>query len=119
MAKKTIAERLAQLEAQKKTLQARLAKQERTQDTRRKVLLGAFLLYRLENDRDFGPTLKEWVRRELPGFLVRPDDKTLFAELLTGAPAPSSPPPTADSPPASPDFTKMAIADLTETELLP
>ena len=86
MAKKTIAERLAQLEAQKKTLQARLAKQERAQDTRRKVLLGAFLLHRLENDRDFGPVLKDWVRRELPGFLVRPDDKTLFAELLTGAP---------------------------------
>jgi len=59
------------------------------------------------------------VRRELPGFLVRPDDKTLFAELLTGAPAPSAPPPTADPPPSSPDFTKMAIADLTETELLP
>jgi hypothetical protein len=119
MAKKTITERLAQLEAQKKTLQARLAKQERTQDTRRKVLLGAFLLHRLENDRDFGPTLKEWVRRELPGFLVRPDDKTLFADLLAGAPAPSAPPRTPDPTPSSPDFTKMAIADLTETEFLP
>jgi hypothetical protein len=119
MAKKTIAERLAQLEAQKKTLQARLAKQERSQDTRRKVLLGAFLLHRLENDRDFGPTLKDWVRRELPGFLVRPDDKTLFAELLTGVPAPSSTPPAAASAPSSPDFSTLGLADLSETELLP
>jgi len=119
MAKKTIAERLAQLEAQKKTLQARLAKQERTQDTRRKVLLGAFLLHRLENDRDFGPTLKEWVCRELPGFLVRPDDKTLFAELLTGAPVPSSTTPAAAPAPASPDFSTLGLANLTETELLP
>jgi hypothetical protein len=119
MAKKTIAERLAQLEAQKKTLQARLAKQERTQDTRRKVLLGAFLLHRLENDRDFGPTLKEWVRRELPGFLTRPDDKTLFAELLSGEPAPLSTPPAAAPTPSSPDFSTLGLADLTETELLP
>jgi hypothetical protein len=119
MAKKTIAERLAQLEAQKKTLQARLAKQERTQDTRRKVLLGAFLLHRLENDRDFGPTLKEWVRRELPGFLVRPDDKTLFAELLTDAPAPSTPTPAAAPPPSTSEFSLSALVAPTETELLP
>jgi hypothetical protein len=119
MAKKSIAERIAQLEAQKKTLQARLAKQDRAQDTRRKVLLGAFLLHRLENDRDFGPTLKEWVRRELPGFLVRPDDKALFSELLTGAAAPSSTTPAAAPAPASSEFSISAIADLTETELLP
>lgn len=119
MAKKTVAERLAQLEAQKKTLQARLAKQDRAQDTRRKVLLGAFLLHRLENDRDFGPVLKEWVRRELPGFLVRPDDKALFADLLTGSPAPSSTMPTDASPPPSPEFSISALANLSETELLP
>lgn len=118
MAKKSIAERIAQLEAQKKTLQARLTKQERAHDTRRKVLLGAFLLHRLENDRDFGPTLQSWLRRELPGFLVRPDDKALFAELLTGAPAPS-PPPADAHPPSSSEFSISALADLTETELLP
>ncbi len=119
MAKKSIAERIAQLEAQKKTLQARLAKQDRAQDTRRKVLLGAFLLHRLENDRDFGPVLKDWVRRELPGFLVRPDDKALFAELLTGVPAPSSTTPAGAPSPSSSEFSISALADLTETELLP
>lgn len=118
MAKKSIAERIAQLEAQKKTLQARLGKQERAKDTRRKVLLGAFLLHRLENDRDFGPVLKDWVRRELPDFLVRPDDKALFAELLAGAPSPSSPT-AAASPPPSPEFSISALADLSESELLP
>ncbi len=48
MAKRTIAERLAHLEAQRKSLQTKLGKQERARDTRRKVLLGAFLLHRLE-----------------------------------------------------------------------
>lgn len=93
MAKKSIAERIAQLDAQKKNLQARLAKQERTQDTRRKVLLGAFLLHRLQSDREFGPTLQKWLSRELPAFLVRPGDLGLFADLLEGATAsPLAPP---------------------------
>lgn len=52
MPRKTIEERLAQLDAQKKALKARLSKQERTEDTRRKVLLGAFVLHRLEHGRD-------------------------------------------------------------------
>jgi len=48
------------------------------------VLLGAFLLHRLENDKSFGATLNEWLRRELPGFLTRPDDKALFDDLISG-----------------------------------
>ena len=118
MAKKSISERIAQLEAQKKTLQARLAKQERAKDTRRKVLLGAFLLHRLENDRDFGPTLQGWLRRELPGFLVRPDDKALFADLIAGAAVERSAPPAAPPPQPSPAIPPRAIADLRESEFL-
>lgn len=83
MARKTIEERLAQLDAQKKTLQARLNKQERARDTRRKVLLGALILHRLENGRDeFSRSLPDWLRRELPGFLTRDGDKELFDDLL-------------------------------------
>lgn len=41
MARQSIKERLAQLDAQRKTLQSRLGKQERAKDTRRKILLGA------------------------------------------------------------------------------
>ncbi|MGO7837984.1 mobilization protein, partial [Rhizobium johnstonii] len=52
MARKTIGERLAQLEDQRKTLQIRLSKQERAIDTRRNVLIGALVLHRLANDRD-------------------------------------------------------------------
>lgn len=84
MPRRSIAERLAQLEAQRKNLQSRLSKQERAKDTRRKVLLGAFLLYRLEKP-DASETCKAlpaWVRRELPQFLTRDDDKTLFADLI-------------------------------------
>ena len=85
MAKKSIEERLAQLEAKRQTLKARLGKQERAKDTRRKVLLGALVLHRLgEENREFDKALKEWLQRELPGFLTRPDDKALFTDLLAG-----------------------------------
>ncbi|WP_392711189.1 mobilization protein [Rhizobium ruizarguesonis] len=79
VARKTIGERLAQLEAQRKTLQIRLSKQERAIDTRRKVLIGALVLHRLENDRDvqFAGGIAEWLRRELPKFLIRDADKQL------------------------------------------
>lgn len=83
MARKTIEQRLAQLDAQRAALKAKLGKEERTKDTRRKVLLGALVLHRLETGRDeFSKGLAEWLRRELPGFLTRDGDKELFADLL-------------------------------------
>ena len=93
MARRSIEERLAQLDARRKTLQARLGKQDRANDTRRKVLLGALLLRRLEssNDPELVNRLREWLRRELPGFLTRDGDLALFADILgaaaSGAPA--------------------------------
>lgn len=85
MAKRSIEERLAQLDAQRQALKARLTTQERARDTRRKVLLGALVLHRLgEDKREFDKTLKEWLQRELPGFLSRPDDKALFNDILAG-----------------------------------
>ncbi len=84
MARRSIETRLAQLDAQRKTLQARLGKQDRANDTRRKVLLGALVLQRLEtsNDPDFSKRLADWLRRALPGFLTREADRTLLADLL-------------------------------------
>lgn len=84
MARKTIEQRLAELDAQRASLKARLGKQERANDTRRKVLLGALVLHRLENsnDPDFTNRLTAWLRKELPGFLTRDGDKELFADLL-------------------------------------
>ena len=63
---------------------ARLSKQERANDTRRKVLLGALVLHRLENanDPEFTKRLADWLRRELPGFLTRDNDKALFDDIL-------------------------------------
>ncbi|WP_176084242.1 mobilization protein [Martelella sp. HB161492] len=84
MAQKSIEQRLAELEQQKKTLKARLGKQERSRDTRRKVLLGAFLLHRLEHkaDQQFVGKIREWITAELPEFLTRDGDKELFDEIL-------------------------------------
>lgn len=85
MARRSIEERLAQLDAQRKTLQSRLGKQERARDTRRKVLLGALVLHRLDAAKEKGEDagwLSEWVKRELPRFLTREDDKTLFTDIL-------------------------------------
>lgn len=84
MPRRPIEERLAQLEVQKRTLQIRLSKQQRAVDTRRKVLLGAFLLHRLQSDpnAEFSARLSDWLRRELPGFLIRDTDKVLFGDLL-------------------------------------
>ncbi len=92
MARKSIEERLAQLDAQRAALKAKLGKEERAKDTRRKVLLGALVLHRLENsnDPDFTKRLGDWLRRELPEFLTRDGDKELFADLLGKAPHSSS-----------------------------
>lgn len=84
MDRKSIALRIAQLDERKKALKARLGKQERAQDTRRKVLLGALVLHRLENsnDLDFTRRLLDWLRKELPNFLTRDGDKILFDDIL-------------------------------------
>ena len=80
---RSIEERLAHLDAQRRTLQARLSKQERTKDTRRKVLLGALVLHRIEKAKDEeAQWLKRWIKREFPGFLTRDADKMLFDDLL-------------------------------------
>lgn len=90
MARKSIGQRIIELEERKKALVARLGKQERSQDTRRKVLLGALVLHRLENsnDADFTRRLGEWLRKELPGFLTRDGDKALFDDILLSASSP-------------------------------
>ena len=82
MPRRPIVERLAQLDAQRKTLQARLSKQERARDTRRKVLIGALVLHKIEKDPNEARRLGDWLRHELPGFLTRDMDKALFADLL-------------------------------------
>ncbi|MBB4404253.1 MULTISPECIES: mobilization protein [Rhizobium/Agrobacterium group] len=84
MARKTIEQRLAELETQRSALKARLSKTERNNDTRRKVLIGSLVLHHLEtsDDQEFSKQLGTWLRRELPGFLTRDNDKALFDDLI-------------------------------------
>lgn len=84
MARLPIEQRIAQLEAKAKALKARMAQQDRAKDTRRKILLGALVLHRLEQggDGEFSKRLGDWLRRELPGFLTREEDKNLFSDII-------------------------------------
>lgn len=92
MTRRTIEQRLAQLEAQKKTLQARLGKQERARDTRRKILLGALVLHNLEAEASGASPawLHSWLSSELPVFLTREADKDLLADMLVPATVPAT-----------------------------
>lgn len=84
MARKSIEQRLAELDARRASLKARLGKEERARDTRRKVLLGALVLDRLERpgDEEFSRRLRDWLGRELPGFLTRDVDRELLGDLI-------------------------------------
>jgi hypothetical protein len=84
MAKRSIQERLRQLEARKQALVARLGKEERARDTRRKILIGALVLDRIERqpERYLSGRLDEWLRAELAGFLTRENDRALFHDIL-------------------------------------
>lgn len=84
MARRSISEQLAHLDEKRKTLISKQTKQERARDTRRKVLLGAFVLHRLEKGQDdFSKNhLRDWLKKELPGFITRDDDAALFDDLL-------------------------------------
>jgi hypothetical protein len=102
--RKPIEQRIRELEEQKKALQSRLEKQQRAETTRRRMLLGSFLLERLEQDGDTahqqggmdGKQLRQWLAREFPAYLSRDADRLLFVDLLwpqneTSSSAPQSP----------------------------
>lgn len=68
----------AQLEAQLMDLERRQKERNRKDDTRRKVLVGAYVLEMIEEDgKDI--TLNEAIlRSELDRFLIRNNDRSLF-----------------------------------------
>ena len=70
-------ERLKQLKAQKQAVLAREKKkatdQQRKEDTRRKILLGSYLLKKMENKQD-----KEKILAELNEYLTEDRDRKLF-----------------------------------------
>lgn len=82
MARRSIDQRIAELEEQAKALKARKAKTDRANDTRRKVLLGSLLLRDIETENESSKPLRNWLLKELPGFLTRDHDRQIFEELL-------------------------------------
>lgn len=88
--RKPIEQRIRELEEQKKALQSRLEKQQRAETTRRRMLLGSFVLERLEQEEDAAHPqvamdsrqLRQWLAREFPAYLSRDADRLLFVDLL-------------------------------------
>ena len=78
-------ERLKQLKAQKQAVLAREKKkatdQQRKEDTRRKILLGSYLLKKMENEAN-----KEKILAELSEYLTEDRDKKLFGLQLSSDP---------------------------------
>jgi hypothetical protein len=75
-------DKLARLREKRKTIvtqiqreENRLKKEERKKDTRRKILIGAAILHKADNE----PEYKQWlVHQLLGGFLERDNDRALF-----------------------------------------
>ena len=78
-------EKLKQLKAQKQAVEARdrakLKEQERKDDTRRKILLGSYLIKKMENEAN-----KEKILAELSEYLTEDRDKKLFGLQLSSDP---------------------------------
>ena len=75
-------ERLKQLKAQKQALEAkekkRIAEQQRKEDTRKKILLGAYLLKKMGESE----VNTQRILAELDEYLVEPRDRALFGLSL-------------------------------------
>ena len=88
--RKPIRQRIEELEQQKRTLQFRLDRQEKVEERRRTMLLGAFLMEQLhqrdDEDQSDGligrQDLRDWLARRLPSFIRRDADRALFGDLL-------------------------------------
>lgn len=86
MARRSLPERLAQLEAQTLALKARLEKQTRAEDTRRRILLGGLVQQALDTDAPIAPALRTWLQEALPAAVTRRADRALFGDLLPASP---------------------------------
>ncbi len=84
-----LTQQIEQAQAKKRKLLARQRaaelKARRSADTRRKILLGAWLLGQLDDPGE-GPRLQTLLADRLPGWLERDDDRALLADLLPAEP---------------------------------
>ena len=89
-----IERRQAQFAEQARNVKDRIRKRDRARDTRRRILLGSFVLNRIAAGPGRFAELRGVLRDELPGFL-KPADRDLFADILDqpqdagAAPAPT------------------------------
>jgi hypothetical protein len=74
----TMEDRLRELKTRRQRMEARkrtlLSQRERRDDTRRKILFGAWVLAQVER----GEMSRDSLRAALSQFLIRPDDRQLF-----------------------------------------
>jgi hypothetical protein len=70
-----------------KAIEAKEDAQKRKDETRAKVLGGAFLFHHAASD----PKIREWVAKEFPKFSKRPADTELVALFLRGLTTPQNP----------------------------
>lgn len=84
MDRRQIAKRLAQLEVRLQSQETRLSTRVQAREIRRKILLGAFLLHKMETaaDTEMVTRLRDWLHRDLLSFLAYDGDKDLFQDLL-------------------------------------
>ena len=82
MARKTLDQQIAEVSAKKNRLLAVQRKQNRKIDTRRKVLMGAFLLHWLQNSELDEIYIYDWLQDNLPAFLKRDQDKIVLEDIL-------------------------------------
>lgn len=95
MPRKSLEEQIAQLDARRKALLARAAKTARAAETRRKVLLGAWILHEIEHAPDPDGTRRGRMAESLDRFLTRQRDRDLLADLLPPLAGPAGGPPSA------------------------
>ncbi|NRA87805.1 MAG: mobilization protein [Rhizobiales bacterium] len=83
---RNIEQRILELQAQKRKLKSVEIKQQRKDDTRRKILLGAFLLHMSEHNDDAADLIKnhltKFINRGNKGEKSKAKDLELFKEIL-------------------------------------
>lgn len=75
------ATKLAVAKARLAKLESTAKEQERRSDTRRKVLLGSYVLHLLAQSDARAAALREWCKADLARF-IREQDRVLFQDLL-------------------------------------
>ena len=88
--KRSLEDQIAQTKARLEALQGKEMARRKAKDTRRKILLGEFVLRHLNDgsrDAAFSQQLLDHLRKEIPK-LARKTDAALFDDLLEASPVP-------------------------------